>query len=224
MAARRWRLAGLLLVATLLGTGCNVLSLPYFLFPASSKYPAGLVKLASDDKKKPTKVVILAYLTSEDGPELLQADRDLSRMLTQHLQEAIRDNQEKVDIVPSRKVEKFKSEHSDWHAMDLHDIGKYFETDYVIFVEIASIDLYQKGSSKLMYHGQSEMKVYVQDMNHPDDDPIEHPYRCEYPTRGPIPVDDTNLENFRHEFLDYAAEHLSWLFSAHTTSEEYSCK
>lgn len=223
MTARRWRLAGLMLVAALLGTGCNVLSLPYFLFPASSKYPPGLVKLSSDNKKHPSKVVILAYLATEGGPELIQADRELGRSLIQHLQVAVKENEEKVELIPGRKVEKFKNEHPDWHAMDMQDIGKHFDVDYVVFVEIEGIDLYETGSHKMMYRGQAEVKVYVQDMAHPDDDPITHPYHCEYPPSGPRPVDDTNLATFRHDFLEYVAEHLSWLFTAHSTREEHNC-
>lgn len=223
MAARRWRLAGLIMVAALLGTGCNVLSLPYFLCTANSKYPPALLKISSDDKKKPAKVVILAYLATEGGAELIQVDRELGSMLTRRLQDGVKTNEEHVEIVASRKVEKFKSEHPDWHSMELQEIGNYFEVDYVVYVEIASIDLYEKGSGNLMYRGRANMNIFVQDMSRPDDDPLEKPYRCEYPTRGPTPIDDTSLEAFRHSFLEYAAEHLSWLFTAHSTRAEYNC-
>src|SRR5262245_9079924 len=65
---RRWCLLGVFLTAAL-GSGCNILSLPFFIFGPEPKIEAKLHKLASDEKDKEVKVVILAYSGLETRPE-----------------------------------------------------------------------------------------------------------------------------------------------------------
>ena len=61
MAAPRhpWRLAALVVTA-LAGFGCNMLSLPFFLMTGMDPKHEPKCRLASDDKKREIRVVILA--------------------------------------------------------------------------------------------------------------------------------------------------------------------
>lgn len=221
--ARRGRWSGLLLlgVATFC-TGCNLLSIPYFLMYADAKHPAKC-KLASDDKDKEIRVVILTYAGLETRPEFLRADRELTSALAKQLGEGFQANKEKVTVVPPVQVERYKDGHPNWHAMDLVEIGDYFKADYVIDLEIDTLTLYEEGSRNTLYRGRAAISIAVMDVHKPGDEPMyKEEYTCEYPTtRGPIPVGDSTASQFRQLFLSYVAKQLSWRFTGHPTADDF---
>jgi hypothetical protein len=216
-----WLLTGLLSLASVLTAGCNLSSLAYYLTGGDTRQPAGDMALVPEDKKKEIKVAILAYTSMDTAPELVTVDRELSGLLTRQLQQGSKDNDQKITIVPAAKVQEFKNSHPDWHTMKLADLGKQFQVDYVIYLGLKSLSLYEKGSAKQLYRGRAEITVILVNMNHPDDDPIEKEYSCEYPrARGPIPVDDQNSREFYLAFMNYIAKHLSWYFMPHEFQED----
>src|SRR5437899_2982071 len=102
-----------------LGAGCgDVGSLAYFLMP-EQRLPAKMRHLPSEDPKREPRVVILTYAGLDTRAEFVHADRQLAEMLARHLQELVRPGQERLSIVPARKVEEFKNAHPGWREMDL---------------------------------------------------------------------------------------------------------
>jgi hypothetical protein len=213
----RLRLLGLIVTAILVGTGCNPFLLPYLLGGDSSQ-KAIMQNLAQKDR--PVKVVVLAYAASaNNNAETVGVDRELSSRLARHILENCKTNREQIDIIPPRLVEKFKEDHSDWHTLDLHVIGDYFKAEYVIYLEIGSFSLYE--GDRLMYRGRADIHFQLHDMSQPDEEPQKDDYTVEYPKGFPKPVEDTNLQAFRNDFLDYTARHLAWYFTAHSQTTEY---
>jgi hypothetical protein len=225
MAARwrRWLAAGLIGL-TGLGAGCNPFMLPAFLFGPEPREEARLKKLASD-KKKEVKVVILPYMGPETREEFIGADYLLSDLLARQLKKLFDFNEEKVKIVPPHKVEEFKNTHASWSKeVDLQEIGRHFKADFVIYLEINSLSLYEKGSANQLYRGRAKLRVSVVDVNDPDDVPLGRDFAYVYPSdaRGGMAVDiDTPPSVFREQFLNYVAKQIAWLFSAHPTSHTY---
>ena len=218
-------LAGCLLLALACGTGCNVLSVPAFLFGPESKRDAELKKLAADDKEKEVRIVILTYAGLETRPEFLRVDRELTGMLVRWLEQGFTYNKERVTIVPPRQVEKFKDENPKWQTMDLVEIGKNrnFDADYVVYLEINSLTLYEAGSGNQLYRGRTKISVAVADVNKPEEDPVKKEFSSEYPSeaKGPVPVGDSSLQEFRQAFLNHVTKKLSWNFTSHPTDSEY---
>jgi hypothetical protein len=216
-------ITAILLIASL-SAGCNLMALPFFLIPGENKHEAKY-KLASDDKEKQVRVVILASAGLEMRPEFLKIDRELSRMLAAQLQEGFKQNSEKVTIVPTSQVERYKDEHPNWHTQDLEEIGKHFHADQVVNLEINSISLYEPGSSNTLYRGRASISVSVVDVHEPTEGPkFRHEYTCEYPrARGPIPAGDGNAAQFRQMFLTVVAKELSWLFTSHPVDDDFRC-
>src|SRR5437588_7485894 len=104
----RWNhrlIAGLMVAAMACVTGCNIMAWPYFFMPGEHTIDPKC-KLASEDKEKSVKVVILSSSGLELRPEFLRTDRELSRLLAVRLGEAFKHNKEKVTIVPTSHVEK----------------------------------------------------------------------------------------------------------------------
>src|SRR5262245_23002127 len=219
-----WRLACVMLAAAI-GFGCNLMSLPFFLATGMDPKHDPDCKLASSDKEKEVKVVLLAYSGLETRPEFLRVDRELCSLLSRQLQKDFKENKEKVKVVSTGQVEKYKDEHPNWKAIGPAEIGKYFDADYVIELDIEAMSLYEQGSGNQLFRGRGNIQISVIDVSKPDEEPIyQRTYVAEYPkARGPIPVSDGNAKQFRQAFLAQVAKEMSWRFTAHSTSDDISC-
>jgi hypothetical protein len=217
----RRRLAGVLIAAAVLTAGCNPALLVSLMMGPPKQQPT-LAKLTPPVEKEQARVVIIASAPINTGVDFARIDRDVASAVGRHLQLAYDENKEKIQIVAARKVEKFKDDHTDWYTMDKAEIGNLFHADYVIFLEIESIELYERGSNRLMLHGQTNIAVSLVDMKRPDDEPVKTQFVAEYPTksRGPVQVEEVNLQQFRHAFLESIAKKLAWHFVEHQTAQE----
>jgi hypothetical protein len=195
-----------------------MLALPFFLLPGVADKAEAKCKLVSEDKEKEVKVLILAAGGLETRPEFLRVDKELSVLLSRQLQENFKNNKEKVTLVPTSHVEKYKDEHQNWRALPSAEIGKYFEADYVINLTINSVTLYEPGSANMLFRGNAAISIDVVDVSKGTEGAIyEEEYSIEYPRRGPIPASDSNSNaaQFRLAFLNKMAQELSWRFASH---------
>lgn len=224
---RRWSWLGVL-VATLGVTGCNLVALPFFIFGPEPAVPAELKKLAPEDKKKETKVVILASDETRVGSGFIRLDRDLTDRMRTYMKAGFEYNKENVKIASSRKVEDFKNANVGWQTMDFEEVGKQvFGADYVIRLEIKNFSLYEKGSSGTLYRGRADIAVTLIDVNDSEGATQRKEFICEYPTefRQAIPVDsDTNVDKFKNDFMNYVAQRLSWYFTSSPTRARHDCQ
>jgi len=214
--------AGLLVMVSLC-TGCNLMSLPYFLLAGMDNKQDAKCKLTPVEKGHEVKVMVLATAGLEIRPEFLRVDRELSRKLCQVLEEGFKKNKEKVRVLPTSKVERYKDEHPAWHGKAPEEIGEHFAVDYVISLEINALSLYETGSSNTLFHGQCDITIDVVDVHKPSEGPIYHEeFRMEYPrTTGPLPASDSNVAQFRERFLTRVARELSWRFAAHPVEDDH---
>ena len=95
--SRNFTLAALMLLGAL-SAGCQLLALPYFFLPGMEPRSDPKCPLASKDKEKTVKVLILSQASLETRPEFLRVDRDLAQMLSQAMDDGFR-KQGKVVIV-----------------------------------------------------------------------------------------------------------------------------
>jgi hypothetical protein len=218
----RWRCG---LVLGVLGSlvlglaGCDLASLAYFMMP-DAREPALIKDLgtpSNEKKKQENRVAILTYAGVMDlKMEFLHADRQLSDLLGKMIQKQCEDNDEKITMIPTRTVENFKNNHPDWRQMDLEEIGRQLKADYVIYLELNSLSLYEEGALRQLFRGRANVSISLIDVNHPDEMPEQQILTCVYPTdaHGPMPVDaDTVPEQFRRKFLEYVAKRLTYYFT-----------
>jgi hypothetical protein len=219
-AIPRWCSFAVLATAAALCAGCQASTLAYFLFP-EAKHEAEMKKLADD--KKEVRVLLLTYTTNQETqPEFIQADRQLTEILAQKLREMCEENNENVTIVNPHKVEEFKSSHPNWQQEpNLTEIGRQFKADYVIYIEIGSLTMYEK-QSRILYHGQASLSVQLVDVHKPEETPLPRQFSCIYPdAKGPIPIDDMQPGEFRQQFLGYLALRLGRFFTATPIADSY---
>jgi hypothetical protein len=217
----------LLLVGVASSVGCNILQMPFFLLGPEDRQPPLLKGLTADKKDRDINVVVLTYEGLETRPEFLRADRDLNNLVVKQLRDAFKANGEKVKIVTPGKVEEFKNTHPDWKKLDLAEIGQHFDADYVIYLEVGSLSLYQPGSRNTLFHGRAELTINLVDVNHPDDGPESKELTVTYPNDsvgGAVSVDDKTPQAFKAEFYTRLATQVAWHFTAHLTSDDYRCE
>jgi hypothetical protein len=224
-SSRRWRLAGLVILAGMLTTGCSLPGLLYFVgtgFMEPMEEP-GEMKLASKDKKE-VKVAIAVYAGMDLSSDLVRVDHDLTSQLVRQLQQSCKENKEKVTLVPAHKIQDYKMNHPDWFLKP-KELGRHFDADKLVVLEIRSFSLYEQGSANQLYRGKTDIAVKLFDLRDTDDYPRENFYHCQYPnSRGPVPVDEKNAREFYLELTTFVVKHLSWYFTAHPLSETVTCE
>src|SRR5207302_10570741 len=100
--------------------------------------------------------------------------------------------------------------------------------DYVIYLEINSLGLYEPGSSNQLYRGRADITVSLVNMKEANETPLRRNFSCSYPSelRGGIREVDSDRppQVFKTEFLDYMSRRLAWYFTSHPTNTDYQFK
>jgi hypothetical protein len=204
-----------------LAAGCDLAALTYFILP-EQRQDAKMKHLASDEKDKNPKVVILTWGGFEMRSEFIHADRQLAEMLARELRRHADENKEKLTIVSARSVEEFKSANPNWRGMPLPEIGRRFGADHVLYLEINSLSLYEPGSLNTLLRGRISLNMTLADVAHPDDSPLQQPFVCTYPGDAPgaLPADNEATKvQFRQAFLTHVSRKLGYYFSKHGRQE-----
>ena len=222
---RNLTLAALMLMGAL-SAGCQLMALPYFFLPGMEPKREPECALASTEKDKVVKVLILSQASLETRPEFLRVDRDLAQMLSQAMQDSFKKNKEKVTMVANSQVEKYKDEHPNWKAMPAVEIGRNFKADYVVELEVNQISLYEPGSYNTFFRGRCDISIVVHDVHKSSEGPKWNgEYSTEFPkARGPIDASSGSVAQFRQKFLNVVAREISWRFSAHLLEDDYRCE
>lgn len=213
-----------IILASMASSGCNLLSIPYFLFfMPDPKTEAEIQKIAAKDKKTEKKVLILTYGKLDLRPELLNSDREIAYNLEKHLKLLTSANSEKVTVIPARKAEEYKSTHPDWLDRDPAEVGKHFKADYVIYIEVNSLSIYEHGSGGTLYRGRADINITLIDVNNPDESHPPRNFTCAFPREARMQITSTDQSpmEFRQTFLDYVGRRLSWKFTAHPTRDDF---
>jgi hypothetical protein len=216
-------LAAALLVGTALAAnGCSPGSLGALLMLGQDPKIEAECKLA--DSRKEIKVVVVVDGGMNFSPELGQIDHQLASKLTDVLRERFKANNERVSVVPSYKVEAFRQRQLDWRGLSAQEIGKHFDADYVINLDITKISLYLEKSASSFYRGRAEIAVKVLAINAPDGEGLKFSkdYVCqEYPRSRPIETSEIGVGIFRAQFLNHVSQELSRYFTAYPSEKKY---
>ncbi|MBM4069767.1 MAG: hypothetical protein FJ271_12570 [Planctomycetes bacterium] len=212
------------LVGAVMSMGCNPGTL-YLLMPWMEDKIAPKLPLTTD--KKEVTVVIHAYFAHPLAAQgnfvgdLHGVDGDLSERLTAALKKRYDDNRDRIKIIPHYQVRSFVNRNGDSRLVSAHEIGKHFNADYVISLEINNLSLYEGGSSRQLLRGRTELSVTVFDMSKPREEGLvmDETYRAEYPPTGPEDAGSSSALQFRNRFLTQISREISRWFAA--TVREY---
>ena len=219
---RRWVGLGVCALAVA-SSGCNLLSLPFFLMGPDPSVPPSMHRLATENKDQTVRVAVLASSNLPVSDQLSRVDRELSARVFTHLRDLCKHNKENVEVVPVNVVERYKNKNPDWdQPLDLVKIGKDLKVKYVIYLEINSLSLYVPKSSNSLYQGETDIKVTLVNTKKAADDLPDYDECHETYPSTPIDISgDPNPLAFRSKFLDHVAERIAWKFTAHSPEKDY---
>ena len=210
-----WALA----LAACLGpvSGCSILGLAYFV---------GLM-VGMETREKPKfgfpeeqslRIVVVTRTDFGSQIELGAVDRELNEMVARKLFEGF-DGEKKlkqVKVIKATKVAKWQDEHPNWHGLEPVEVGRAFQADYVIYLEVLGLNLYEDGATRNLYHGRTDVAITVVKVDDSDGEQLhQEELHFEYPINRPIPSADLSLARFRREFLGRLADQVSWYFVPH---------
>lgn len=195
--------------------GCNPITLSYFLFGApENKLPA---EFPLGNGKKEVKVLVLFSAPLDLSLDFLGADRMLTSEFIQALAQGTKENKEKVTIISTRQVDKYKEDHPNWRTRNPAEIGEAFEANYVINFEIQELRMFMPGSRRQFFQGYARVTGTGYDLTKEDQEPRDlQEFTLEYPRGTPIEVgNNDSISKFRQRFIQQIAAELSWKFTAH---------
>lgn len=106
----------------------------------------------------------------------------------------------KIKVIYPDQIRAWLDKNPDWTTPK--DIGEYFETTYVIHIDILDYTLFEKNSSTL-YRGQTECEINVWEMakNGDGEKIYSKEHNTVFPLRIPRSSQETTLESFKKEYL-----------------------
>lgn len=162
--------------------------------------------------KKGTKVLVMCYAPKEVKWDFDSVDRELGRHLSHRLA------QNKITVMDPDAVHAWLDEHDDWDKPE--EIGRDFEADYVIFVEINEFGLYEQGSSNL-YRGHSECLISVYQMEDGEGNEIyTKEYVSKFPLLQPVSTSDQSYYDFKRHYLSFLSQELGRHFYEHFAGDD----
>jgi len=217
------RLTGWKWTAFLLGTlwvaiGCNPATLTGILMPFSDDRVPPVCPLAK--KKEVTVCVVTNFAGLETRLETAPAANELAELFALQLRKRAEENREKIKVLAPSKTRNCAGA-ADFTGRTLQDIGKQCKADYVVSLEIASMDVYERKSSQMLYRGNTDINILVVDVSKPAGEGtiFNEPYRREFPRSGPRDAADMAAPQFRQLFLGAGAADLARIFTAYPSEQ-----
>ncbi len=213
---RSWGLSLALLAMCLLSIvpiGCRqVLTLGYLIGGPPSIEPDFDAKTNISLNKKGKKILVLCDAPKEVKWDFDSVDRELGRHLSHRL------SQNKIKVMDPDAVHAWLDEHVDWDTPV--EIGRDFEADYVIFVQINEFGLYEQGSNSL-YRGHSECLITVYEMEDGEGHEIyTKEYISKFPLLEPVSTSEQSYYDFKRHYLSRLSEELGRHFYEHYAGDD----
>jgi hypothetical protein len=218
-----WRVAALVSFLLVASLGCDPVSTLGFLaypFAPNLDDPEFSLKVPGKESKV---VIVCAH---EDNAASSDAFRDadlmLARQLASLLTQQYKENKDKVKIVSVSQVNSYLREQRDWVTLPKQDIGKHFDADFLIYLELGPMTMYEQGSGRTLYHGSAVIHVSVFDVHGEEDDGLkgDRILSCVYPVTHPEDATSMTPAAFRAKFLDRIAKDLAPLFVGHPADDK----
>jgi hypothetical protein len=214
-----WKWTAFILGSLWAAIGCTPGTLTGLLMPFSDDKVPPVCKLAKP-KQEVTVCIVTNFAALETRLDTVPAANELSELFAQQLRKRAEENKEKIKVLPPSKTRSYASA-ADFTGRTLQDIGKQCKADYVISLEITGLELYERRSAQMLYHGNADINIQVVDVTKPagEGSIFIDAFRREYPKDRPLDVSDMNPSQFRLRFLNAVAGDLARMFTAYPSDQ-----
>jgi len=172
---------------------------------------------AEFDKLEGTRTLVLAWAPPATLFDYPYIRFEVASRVTGQLASRLRGTDRGTDLVDPRDVADYLQKEPD-AAADPMKVGRQFDADYVVFVEISRFQIRDPHSPELL-QGTIEAGVSVFDMHvDPDLDPRHEltPVEAVYPPNGPKLMTATNAQFIREATYDIFSEQVARKFYDYT--------
>ncbi|MHC5542500.1 hypothetical protein ACYOEI_30110 [Singulisphaera rosea] len=202
--------------------GCDPRTILYFLQPLEPTVPAPGPSL------KHKKVAIVTHAVSGAMGDFPSLDHDLTREFASILRKRVK----KIEVVDVDKIWTWMDGHPNW--TDPAEVGKAFEADVVIFLEVEAFQVASPSSPGLL-EGTARTHIQAFEMEYPKnskdkpitDQPKEanniYDQYCDsaFPVRGPVQEGaGVSRSAFKNKFRQVVATELTWHFVEHSPEDD----
>jgi hypothetical protein len=151
-------LAAILLMSIV---GCSPITTMWWLFQGDGKKAPTYPLEPINKDRKDVRIVVMAA----NGPgmtwEFAGVDRDVAVQSAKQIAEGTAKEKIPIKIIRPEDVDRYKTSHPNWRTMELNQIAKELNADYLIDVSITGIGLYQSGAGNIVYQGWVTADVVV---------------------------------------------------------------
>ncbi len=204
--------------------GCNPLGI--FTFTAYLTGADLEERIAFKFPQDTKRVAVITYSPYSARQEMGPVDRELNDRVSRRIADYFDSKRMryKKEVVLASKVQQFQNEHPDWVKWEKGEIGRALKVDYLVYVDIQSLSLYEEASHRTLYKGHAELTVSVVRIL-PDSQETVFNGKfivVDYPTKlRSVPTSDITLPRFREGFIEAISKQVSWLFTPHETGDTF---
>lgn len=160
------------------------------------------------------KVAVVCFAPNDIKYNFDNIDNELAQYVSFQL------HTHKISVISPDLVKAWLEENKDWDKPE--EIGAYFKTSYVIYIDLNEFTLYEEGSAEL-YRGRAEAIVSVWKM----DDDQEHAEKIfsaekvsKYPLHQATSSTDKSYNTFKGEYLTRLSDEIGRFFYEYLISDE----
>ncbi|GAB4142973.1 MAG: hypothetical protein Tsb009_13740 [Planctomycetaceae bacterium] len=158
-------------------------------------------------------VAVVCYAPPELKLDNSDIDEDIAKYVSHRLAK------KKVKVITPGRVQEWLDKNPEWDKPE--EVGEFFKTTYVIFIEMEDYNLYEKGNQDL-YRGRAEVSVSVWKMD--DDGTAEAIYRKQLTSQFPLvvgtPTTEITYSRFKRRYLSRLSEEIGRLFYEHFNGDD----
>lgn len=160
-------------------------------------------------------VAVVCYVPKARLWEFPGIDREIAK----HVCHRLKDH--KIQVIRPELVQAWLDENPNWDRPE--EIGKAFDTTYVIYLDVLDFSLYERGRSDL-YRGRSEVTIRVTAMDPHRKGEGEEIYNdsliSAWPLEIPRHAQDITYERFKLGYLARLSEEIGRHFYEHYTGDD----
>lgn len=134
-----------------------------------------------------------------------------SDVLARHIDE--------VQFVDAESIDKFQREDLDWLSLPIRDLGKMFNADRILYLDMIEFTVVEPQSINLLRgYITADVRVYEMDSVNPDKPSYQSELNVVYPEHGPTPAGDSAEQSVMYRSISLFAEELARRFYDHKVS------
>jgi hypothetical protein len=167
------------------------------------------------------RVVALLSCAPAVTPEYAGFDRLVSVEFAKCLEDRCAENKQIVKVVKPAEMEAYKKENPEWRGVHPTEIGRKFQADYVIDVEILDVALFEPGTRREQMRGNATIAQTVYDLSQNGREPAFSPpdFDVVFPLKQVVSRNDLPVSLFRSQFVKHLAEQLVIPFTGRSQIE-----